>query len=97
PAILGGARHHVEHFRRQIVGDDFAHMRRDVEGDMAATAPEVEHAGVGPPAYKRRERGEILTLRVHGALQIGGGARTELTADQARMAFRLGHGYSVRT
>ncbi len=85
-AFLRGPIHHIQHLGRQVICHDLPHMRRDMEGDMAAAAAEVEHAGVRMRPRQRRQRLEIDALRMHGAVQIGVRARAELAAHQCFVA-----------
>src|SRR6185437_8878427 len=52
PAIARFLRHRRKHFRRKIVSDNLAHMRRQRETRMPAAATEIEGA---PETVRARE------------------------------------------
>src|SRR6185437_14265516 len=60
-----------EHIAGEVVCDDFAHLLRHREADMAAAAAEIEHTCFALSGHLRRKRFEIGTLRMDGARQIG--------------------------
>src|SRR5262245_17737171 len=66
-------------------------MRRDIEGDMAAAAAEIDRPGILPLANQRLQRVEVGAARMHATLQIGLGTRPKLAAHQGFVAFSVGH------
>jgi len=54
-------------------------------GDVSAARAEVDRAGGSGSFDDLFQRGEILALRVHGALDVSFGSRTELIRDDILM------------
>jgi len=66
-------------------------MRRHGEADVAGTAAEIQHTGLGLIVYESGQGLQVGTLRVHGAVQVGRGARPELAAYQGLVRPTLRH------
>ncbi len=47
-----GLGHRVQHLRREIAGDHLPAMRRHGEADVAGTAAEIQHTGLGLIVYE---------------------------------------------
>ena len=78
--------HLREHVGRQIAGDDFTHMRRGAIADMAAAASKIERAGVGASAHEGLDLIEVGAAAMHGAADIGRGARRVMAGDKIMLA-----------
>ena len=79
PRRFGGDR--CDHRRAEVVGDDALTPPRQQKRQMSAATAEVERHGLRPRADQAFEVVEILAARMHGAGDVGLGARTELIGD----------------
>ncbi|HVP85486.1 MAG TPA: hypothetical protein VMS78_12265 [Rhizomicrobium sp.] len=71
-----------KHFRGEIVSGNLAHMRRNREARMSATAAQIERALEPARSRKLRKLFQIFAARMHRALHISRGPWTELLRNQ---------------
>ena len=106
PRSRRGSGHRLQHFRRDVDGDDLRHMGRGAVADMAAAAAQIQHAGAGPaglpiglPVGTPVGQDSFNLVQVgaagmDGAGDVGIGARAVAVGDEAVVTG--GHGVASR-